>query len=292
MKPVLKKVCLTALALFGFSVGGCSAFLFHPDDLLRLTPKDLNIAYERKSITSLDGVKLVAWHLKTTVPCKGTVLFLHGNAENISTHIGSVYWLPRYGYDVLLLDYRGYGGSEGSAFTAGVHRDALAAIDYVLDRENFCGEARILFGQSLGGAIAVTALAESGRSSEFDALVVESTFGSYAAVAREVLGRIPIVGLLRWPLSLFFPERYSPELYISELAPLPVLIIHGDTDQIVPIAHGRRLFAAARAPAAFWRLPGGGHIASAASPAARERFLGFLNAAAAKASVRSQAWAY
>src|SRR3569832_2042212 len=103
-------------------------------------------------LTSADGVRLHAWLLPSTVPSKATILFLHGNAQNISAHIGNVAWLPSQGYNVFLLDYRGYGLSQGAPQLPGLFADIEAAADYIALREDLNRVPFVILGQSLGGA--------------------------------------------------------------------------------------------------------------------------------------------
>jgi len=104
MRRVLSIACLFAYAL----VTGCTTLFFQPLGKHIRTPKDIGLDYEDLWFKSADGVLLNAWFLPAKTVARGTVLFLHGNAENISTHIGAVFWLPERGFNVLLLDYRGY----------------------------------------------------------------------------------------------------------------------------------------------------------------------------------------
>ena len=104
------------------SLSGCQGLLFYPSKEMVRTPADVELAYDDIYLKSLDGTKLNAWFLtvKEDVEIKGTVYFLHGNAQNISQHLASVYWLPEHGYQVFLLDYRGYGNSAGTPLLADV----------------------------------------------------------------------------------------------------------------------------------------------------------------------------
>lgn len=249
------------LWLMGWSVWaltGCSSVFYYPSTTLRLSPAAFKIEYHNVSFQSHDGTRLHGWFIPATGPPHGTVVFFHGNAENISTHYGAVAWLTGRGYHLFLFDYRGYGQSSGVAKMSGIQEDARAAIEYVRTRPDVDPNRLILFGQSLGGAIAVYAVAEQIREG-IRALVIESTFTSYRTIAREKLAGFWPTWPLQWPLALLISDRYSPLQVIHKVSPIPVLIIHGDADEVVPYHHAERLLRAAGLPKTLWTVPGGHH---------------------------------
>jgi hypothetical protein len=203
-------------------------------------------------------------------------LFLHGNAENISTHIASVAWLPGTGFNVLLVDYRGYGRSAGVPSLDGLHLDFRAALETLLAMPEIDPDRVVVFGQSLGGAIAITGLAGSTYKTKIRALIVEGAFAGYRALAREKLATFWPTWLLQWPLSLTIDDRHRPIDRIAELAPLPVLIVQGEADQIVPTHHGVALFARAGEPKELWLVPDTGHLQAFARPENRRRLRDYL----------------
>ncbi|NIV36441.1 MAG: alpha/beta fold hydrolase, partial [Anaerolineae bacterium] len=138
----------------------CTGLFYQPDRTLYHTPAELRLAYEEVFFHAADGTRLHGWWLpaESETP-RATVLFLHGNAENISTHIASVHWLPAAGYAVFLFDYRGYGRSEGMPTPAGVALDAQAALRYLVEQRGLRDRSLVVFGQSLGGAIAIDTVA-------------------------------------------------------------------------------------------------------------------------------------
>jgi len=235
------------------------------------------VAREDFFVRTPDGVRLHGWLLRPKGEPLGTILFLHGNAENVSTHVDSVLWLAVSGYRVFLFDYRGYGKSDGKATMAGVHKDALAAIDALFGMDEVDRDRVAVLGQSLGGAVAVYAVANSPHKARIKALVVDSAFSDYREIAREKLAEVPLLKPFRSPLSRLVTDRYSPRFWIGRVAPVPVLVIHGDADRVVPAAHGERIFALAGGPKALWIVPGAGHIEALASPDVRARLLRFLS---------------
>jgi uncharacterized protein len=260
-------------------LSGCSGLLFQPQAELLPTPERLHLAYENVRFASGDGTPLHGWLLPAEGPgpAKGTVVFMHGNAENISTHIGSVFWLPARGFNVFLFDYRGFGRSGGKPDLKGANEDAAAAIREARVLPGVDPDRLVVFGQSIGGAIAVYAVATGAREG-VRLVVAESTFASYRRIAREKLGGSWLTWAFQWPLSLLIPERYSPGPVAARIAPIPLLVIHGDADPVVPLHHGRALFDAAAEPKRMWVVPGGRHIEAFGLPggAYRDRLVALM----------------
>src|SRR3990167_7732408 len=154
------RALLLGLCLLGLS--GCSGWLFYPERELLLNPAEVGLAYEDVFITAADGTRLHAWWLpaKAGVAVQGTVLHLHGNGGNVSAHLGGSWWLPAQGYQVLLLDYRGYGRSQGEPSLSGAYQDIDAGFAWLAQAPQVQGKPLVLLGQSLGGAMGVHYLAE------------------------------------------------------------------------------------------------------------------------------------
>ncbi len=196
-------------------------------------------------LTASDGVRLNARFLAAPDSSRA-LLWFHGNAENIGMGGERLEELARLGVNLLAVDYRGYGKSQGSPGEAGVYRDGEAAYRYLVETRGFDARNLFIYGHSLGGAVAVEIAARHACGG----LIVESSFTSLPAMARH-LYHLPSVGFL--PRS-----RFDSAGKIAGVR-APVLIIHGTADAVVPFEMGRQLYAAAREPKDFYPVAGAGH---------------------------------
>ena len=152
---------LTAAAALILWLSGCTGLFFQPQKELVFDPETIGLDYEDIDFASADGTRLHGWFFEAQSERLGSVLLLHGNAENISTHFASVAWLPEVGFDAFVFDYRGYGRSEGVPTLEGLHQDAVAALDWLIAMPGIEPENVAVFGQSLGGAVALSTIAAS-----------------------------------------------------------------------------------------------------------------------------------
>jgi fermentation-respiration switch protein FrsA (DUF1100 family) len=266
--------------LLALGLAACTSNFFQPLRVQLHTPDELGLEYSEWRLRAEDGVTLNAWYLPAKSAAggtaRGTVLFLHGNAENISTHFASVAWLPAEGFNVLALDYRGYGASEGSPSLAGVQLDIDAAMRALLARPELDPKRIVLFGQSLGGAFAIHYGAHGAYRVNLRALVADSAFSDYRDITREKLAGFFLTWPLQWLPWLTVDNAYSPAASVAALSPLPLLLIHGEADTIVPADHARRLFALAREPKELWLVPDVGHIQALRREDVRRRLAAYL----------------
>jgi hypothetical protein len=223
-----------------------NALLYFPSRGKGATPAAVGLAYTDLDIPTADGERLHGWWIPSRRrPATAHVLFFHGNGGNISHRIAHARVLADAGLDVLLFDYRGYGRSTGAAGEAGTYRDARAARAALLARPGIDAAPILYLGESLGGAVATElALAEPPAG-----LVLQSAFTSVRDMAR-----------LHYPIipAALVPDVYPTADRIARV-PCPVLIVHGEQDDIVPVGHGRALFAAATGSKRLEIVPDAGH---------------------------------
>ena len=247
----------TLLQLLTVLVGSyaivCAVLFVFQDRLLYLpniagrslvaTPADIDLDYEDVHLETADGVELHGW-LVHADDSRGTVLFFHGNAGNISHRLDSIRVFNRIGLSVLIIDYRGYGQSQGRPSEEGLYRDAEAAW-YALVRDRGESPDRVvLFGRSLGGAVAAWLAART----EPAALILESTFTSVPELGQQLYPVFPVRRLARM--------NYDTRAQLQEVT-APVLVVHSPDDEIVPFSHAERLLEAAPEARELLRLRGG-----------------------------------
>jgi fermentation-respiration switch protein FrsA (DUF1100 family) len=213
-----------------------------PGRELVATPSRIDLPYESVYLMTADGIKLHGWFVLAHQPHM-TLLFLHGNAGNISHRLDALAIFHRLRLNTLIIDYRGYGQSAGKASEAGLYRDAEAALRYLREVRSVPLQDIVIFGRSLGGAVAAWLAARQPGG----ALIIESSFMSAPALAAD--------------LYPFLPSRLLTFLRYDTLTHLkavnsPVLVIHSRDDEIIPFRHGLQLFAAAREPKQFVEIHG------------------------------------
>jgi len=248
------------ILLFVFGLTGCSHLIFQPDKNLHPIPDDLGIERKDHYFRNTDNLLLHGWYIPAiTKSVKGTILYLHGNAQNISTHLRSIWWLPHHGYNIFIFDYRGYGRSQGEATLAGLHQDVSAAMNYVFTELPVNKDKVVIYGQSLGGSLAITASYRSEYFPKVSGVIVEGAFTSYRRVAREALDGWWLTWALQWPLSYMVTDEYRPIDAIASISPKPILIIHGAEDKVINPKHSQELFEAAKQPKEHWVIENAGH---------------------------------
>lgn len=246
-------VSALALAVAALAVFARQAF-YYPDAVDYGNPAQAGFAYEEVYFDSRDGTRLYGWfvpaqgvaHPKEAL---GTVIHFHGNAQNLSAHWHGAAFLPAQGFNLFLFDYRGYGPSQGKPNQQGLFLDSNAALDYLRGRADIDADKLLVFGQSLGGNNAIAAVGTGNRAG-IRAIVIEATFSSYSAIAND---KVSGAGLL-------LGDRYAAERHIAALAPIPLLLIHGSDDRVIPAKHSQRLFELAEPPKQLRLLPKGGHL--------------------------------
>ena len=266
------------LLLVLLSLGGCSSLLFYPEPGQPFTPQKAKLEYRDVTLTAADGTRLHGWWLpaKAGVEVKGTVLHLHGNGGNLAWHLGGSWWLPEQGYQVLLLDYRGYGLSQGKPALPEVYQDIAAALDWLDQAPQVQGKPQVLLGQSLGGAMAIHYLAQHPQQAKrFKAMVFDGVPASYRQVGRFALSNQWVTWPLQVPLSWLVPDGDSAINSIARLKTTPKLFFHSIDDPIVPLSNGIQLYQAAPPPRVL-QLTRGGHVQTFADRTWRQVMLRFL----------------
>jgi fermentation-respiration switch protein FrsA (DUF1100 family) len=277
MKALIQRASYILILLILIFCEGCTSIFFAPrEKQFFQNPWVMFYAPEDVFFKTPDGLTLHGWFLKARNGVDGTILVLHGNAENVSTHINSVLWLVDEGFNVFMFDYRGYGRSQGSPTIEGVHIDAEAALETLLAMPGVDTERIIVMGQSIGGAIAVYTVAHSPYKDRVNALILDSPFESYRKIAREKIAGSVIGWPFQYPLSFAFNDDYSPIKWIKQVSPVPLLIIHGEQDRIVPLRHGKLLYDAATEPKEFWQTSIPGHVYSFSDEKVRGKLVCYL----------------
>ncbi|MFM2170622.1 MAG: hypothetical protein RI957_851 [Verrucomicrobiota bacterium] len=229
--------------------GGNKLFYFPTKDT-PATPENKGLAFSDVSFTTSDDVKLHGWFLPVAKgqAVKGTVVFSHGNAGSIGHHLGFVDWLPRNGYQLLMYDYRGFGKSAGAPSREGLIRDAESAFAYAVSRADVANGKIYSLGHSMGGAKSIAALTRA-KVPGLRAAITDGTFASYEEMAEIMAGNFG---------KNLVSDEFAPRSMVTKLS-VPLLVVHGSEDEVVPLSQGKSLFAAARESKTFFEVKGGRH---------------------------------
>ena len=217
-------------------------YVYFPYSKLEATPRDAGLAYEEVHLTTMDDIGIHGWFIPHEQP-RATLLFLHGNGGNISHRLDKLAMYHRLGLAVFIMDYRGYGLSQGKPSEQGTYLDAEAAWNHLTGTRTLPENNIIIYGESLGGAVAAWLATQH----QPGALILESSFTSIMDMGRHYYPYLPI----RWISRIKYPT-----LDRIQRVHTPLLIIHSTTDDIVPYAQGRKLFEAANEPKTFLEITG------------------------------------
>jgi len=212
-----------------------------PGRALTLSPTDIGLDYEDVSIEAADGVTLHGWFIAGQ--SSQVLLFFHGNAGNISHRLDSIRQFRELGLSVFIIDYRGYGRSEGRTTERGIYSDADAAWRYLIEDRGIVASDIIIFGRSLGASVASRL---AGQHQPL-ALIVESSFTSVPDIAQELYPWLPA----RWLTRL----NHATRDYVQDVR-CPVLVIHSRDDEIIPFEHGEAIFESANEPRTMLAIRG------------------------------------
>ncbi|NIS91442.1 MAG: prolyl oligopeptidase family serine peptidase [Woeseiaceae bacterium] len=222
-----------------------------PGRELLAAPDTVGLSYENVTLEASDGVSVHGWFVPGE--SQQVLLYFHGNAGNISHRLYSIKEFHDLGLSVFIIDYRGYGQSDGKPTEQGLYRDGEAAWRYLTGDRGIVAQNIILFGRSLGGSVASWLAAREQPA----ALIVESSFTSVPDIGQEAYPWLPVRLLSRF--------RHSTLDQVTKVA-CPVLVVHSRDDEIIPFHHGKEIFSAANEPKTFLEIRGGhndGHAMSA-----------------------------
>jgi alpha-beta hydrolase superfamily lysophospholipase len=235
-------VFLVAMALLSNFQARLIYYPNYPTREVRENPGEYGLSYEEVVFETSDGIRLSGWFIPAD-NVRGTVLFCHGNAGNISHRMETIRVLNRLELSIFIFDYRGYGRSEGKVAEQGTYRDVEAAWSYLVEERGIPASEVILFGRSLGGSIAAWAA----QNRDAKGLIVESAFTSIPDIGSHLYPFLPVRLLARF--------RYATIDYVVNVH-CPVLVVHSIDDEMIPFEHGQRIFDAAREPKRMLELRG------------------------------------
>jgi fermentation-respiration switch protein FrsA (DUF1100 family) len=242
--------CLAAFVLWLKLVE--KKMIYFPTHVVDWTPAEAKLTFEDLRLRCADGVTIHGWFIPATGKQVGTVLFFHGNAGNISHRSDKILILHKLGLDVCMVDYHGYGQSEGKPGEKETYLDADASYDWLTRQRGIAPKQILVWGESLGGGVATYLAA----SKEIGGLVLESTYTSLPDVGRSIYPFLPT--------KLLMSTRYDSLGRITKIH-APILIFHSPQDEVIRYRLGERLFDAANEPKTFVQLSGdhnGGFLAS------------------------------
>lgn len=248
------------LGLVLVSTVGCSSIYYFPQkrelvhrDKLPLKPEDIYFK-------SQDGTKLHGWHFRAlgNRGPKAVVVQFHGNAQNLSTHFLALYEAPSKNIAYMIFDYRGYGKSEGHPEPKGVVEDGVAAIRWA--SEKYPGTPLIIFGQSLGGAIAFRSVSRIKDEIPISLFVADSTFADYRRAARTIAANSVMAFLFQFLAWSLVDNSETPFDDIPAISPIPLIVVHGTKDRIIKESLGQEVYALAKEPKEYWSIPDAQHM--------------------------------
>jgi len=247
------------LLMLGSRTLGCADRLFfYPDREMHLEKEALPFPVRDVYFKSADGTRLHGWFCSAkTEKAKGVVFYCHGNAQNLTTHVRFIEWLPRAGYHVFIWDYREYGKSEGKATKRGLKKDTVGALDTFLDLPEVKdgGLPRVAFGQSLGGAYA--SWIASVRPGVFDAVLIEGAYTRHRGIGAAMLQKNCCTYIFAWPIAWLLVGASEDPVDNVRKINAPLLVVHGKSDPIIPYRMGVEIHAAANEPKELISHPGG-----------------------------------
>jgi uncharacterized protein len=257
-----RPLCFLSLVIFLFLATSCSHLFYQPDAFLYTDKEKIQKYFKENEIQGTEG-KIIAWtfsnpDLKLEQKKPVHIILFHGNAQNVSSHFYSLFWILEKGYDYTIFDYPGYGGSEGEPTRKSTTQSGIDVYNWIKSRHP--DQKIFIFGQSLGGNISIYSASRVIPDPQLCGIAVESTFLNYHTVAQRLLAKNWFTWIFQPIAYALVSDSYSASEAIHNLGTLPLLVMHGDQDPIVGFENGRDLFEAASQPKTFIEISGGQHI--------------------------------
>jgi len=267
----------TTICLIFAWTGFFDNFFYRPSQRDYGEQKKLAVAPQDHRFASADGTQLHGWFLPAQGEPIGTVIHLHGSDRNITYTIRNCAWLTDHGFHVFAVDYRGYGQSAGNPSRNGIVEDAIATLEFVSTLNDVDPTRICLWGQSMGGQLAIVAAAQSDT---VQAVAAEATYARYSDQIQDKMAQLGPLWLMQWGAWLFTSDDQAAEPYARKIN-APLLLIHGQADTGVRPYHSERLYAAAKEPKDIWRLDGIGHLKVFQEQTNQQRLVAFFQDALA-----------
>ncbi len=250
------------LIIFFFLATSCSHLFYQPDAFLYTDKEKIQKYFKETEIQGSRG-KIITWtfsnpNLKPEQKKPVHIIFFHGNAQNVSSHFYSLFWILEKGYDYTIFDYPGYGGSEGDPTRQSTTQSGIDVYKWV--KTQHPDQKILIFGQSLGGNISIYSASKVLPDPQLCGVAVESTFLNYHTVAGRLLAKNWLTWIFQPAAYFLVSDSYSASEAVQQLETTPLMIMHGDRDTVVGYENGKDLFEAAKQPKTFVEVSGGQHI--------------------------------
>ncbi|MCM8537516.1 MAG: alpha/beta hydrolase [Lentisphaeraceae bacterium] len=253
---LLKLLMLSALAL----LTSCNVLVYHPEKTSYSHPRDFEINYENLFIRTSDNVALHAWWLTPKEgEAKATIIHFHSSEKNISYHLKDSHRFVEQGYNVLLFDYRGFGHSDGIPNKWGLTKDGLAAIDYIINRDDIDNSKLVIFAQAEGAPVALSALDQ--YDIKPSCIILDNPLFTYRKIAEETVEKVPVGKVLGFPsyLAASFHD-YNPDRDLKSTWGIPLLVCHSERNDTISSEHALAIYKNATQPKTLYLTRGAGHL--------------------------------
>ena len=252
-----RKILIAFIVFFSIFNISCTGVFFQPSGKIYFDPVNFKQSYEVVKFKSYDETELTGMFFPAKGEARATVIHFHGNAQNMTSHFLYSSWFVEYGVNVFIFDYRGYGASKGKPGLSEVIGDCKSAIDFIINKKSLDRTKIIVFGQSLGGALAIAALSEL-KGFQPALVILEGVFSSYKGAASKALRKNFFTFPFFWLAHIAVSDEYKPARLISKINS-PMVFLHSPKDKAVPFNEGEKLYGFALFPKEFWKIPDG-HI--------------------------------